>query len=431
VVRGRIAVVGAGLAGLAAAIDLKDAGFTVDVYERSRLLGGRATSFEIDGHEVDNGQHVFLACCTAFVDFVTRVGMADCLHVQPRFDARIIARDGTESRLLAAPLPAPLHLLVSFAGYRHLSLRGRLSVGRALLAAKGEPLASDGTFTRWLERHGQNDETMRAFWNPFFIPALNAPLDRVAVGDALFVVRTAFLGAATDACFGFSTVPLAHIARAAAERVDRTILSNGVMSVERTPESVRLRLVDGATEEYDAAVLALPPSALAHALGDPASYGLNGIEAFEAFPIIDVHLWHDGGTMGYDFAALLDSPVQWVFEKAPGYVCASMSAAGDFVTATTAELAETCWREIVAAIPSLRAATVRSRSVTRNPNATYLPPLGASRPGQRTTASNVAIAGSWTQTGWPDTMEAAVRSGRAAASILCENVKAAGAVSVA
>ena len=157
---------------------------------------------------------------------------------------------------------------------------------------------------------------------------------------------------------------------------------------------------------YEGAVLALTPPALARLLGDAAPYGIEHLDAFEAFPIIDVHLWHDGGAMGFDFAALLGSGVQWVFEKDPGYLCASMSAAGAYTAMSTQELADVCWSEIAAAIPSLRNARVIERSVTRNPNATYLPALGARRPGQRTRFARVAIAGAWTNTGWPDTMEA-------------------------
>src|SRR5579863_6281645 len=117
----RVAVVGGGLAGLSAALRLKDAGAHVELFERSRLLGGRATSFEIDGVEVDNGQHVFLACCTEFIGFARAAGMEDKLRLQDRFDARILSRDGVTGNLRAAPLPAPFHLLPSFATYRHLT----------------------------------------------------------------------------------------------------------------------------------------------------------------------------------------------------------------------------------------------------------------------------------------------------------------------
>jgi squalene-associated FAD-dependent desaturase len=423
VVRKRVAVVGAGLAGLAAGLNLKAAGCSVDLYERSRLLGGRATSFEVGGREVDNGQHVFLACCSAFREFVARVGMAQNLHVQPRFDARIIARDGAQSRLRAAALPAPLHLLVSFARYRHLSFGARIRVARALVAASRDPDPADRTFAQWLVRHGQDESTIRAFWEPFFVPAINAPLGRMATKDALFVVRTAFLGSANAACFGFSTVPLARIAQSAAEKFDRVHLSTGISGIDaKTPGRVRLQMPSGENAEYDAVVVAVPPPALARLLGDCVSYGIDGVDAFEAFPIIDVHLWHDVGTLGFDFAALLDSPVQWIFEKAPGYVCASMSAAGDYISMNTEELARRCWEEARAAIPALRSATLTERAVTRNPFATYLPALGEARPAQRTHFGNVAIAGSWTSTGWPDTMEGAVRSGIAAAGVILEGV---------
>ncbi|MGA7571569.1 MAG: FAD-dependent oxidoreductase, partial [Candidatus Aquilonibacter sp.] len=124
----RVAIVGAGLAGLAAALELQERGYEVEVFERTRLLGGRATSFEVGGREIDNGQHVYLHCCDRFIAFVERVGMGHALREQPRFDALVLARDGTSSRLRAAPLPAPFHLLVSFAGYAHLDVGGRARV---------------------------------------------------------------------------------------------------------------------------------------------------------------------------------------------------------------------------------------------------------------------------------------------------------------
>ena len=416
----RVAIVGAGLAGLAAGLELKHAGCTVDVFERSRLLGGRATSFEIGGREVDNGQHVFLQCCSAFVGFARRVGMADTLHVQPRFDARIIARSGLQSRLRAANLPAPLHLLASFAGYRHLSIGGRVRVARALAVAHRTPDPRDVTFDRWLARNGQTPETIAAFWDPFFVPAVNAPLDRVSTEDALFVLRTAFLGDARAACFGFSLVPLAHLAQAAARMLDDVRLQTAVTGIDVASDTIRLELAGGEQMTYDAAVLAIAPPGLARLLRDGSTFAIEGVDRFEAFPIVDVHLWHDGGSIGFDFAALLESPVQWIFEKAPGYLCASMSAAGEYATLSTADLVQTAWREASNAIPSLHRAHLVEESVTRNPNATYLPPLGATRPGQRTSYANLAIAGSWTQTGWPDTMEAAVRSGAAAAKVLVD-----------
>ncbi|HKU81843.1 MAG TPA: FAD-dependent oxidoreductase, partial [Candidatus Tumulicola sp.] len=333
----RVAVVGAGLAGLAAALALKDAGAYVELFERGRLLGGRATSFEIDGCEVDNGQHVFLACCTEFVQFARRIGMQDRLHLQPRFDALVLARDGTSGRLRAGALPAPLHLAGSFARYPHLRLGDKLQVARALVAAlRSGPNGSASTFEDWLTRTGQTARARRAFWDPFFIPALNAPFDRIGEDDALFVLSTAFLKDASAARFGFSTVPLAHFAAAAAAQADALHLSSAVVAIDASDGGASLRLLGGECREFDAAVVAVPPRALAKLLGEPVRYGLTDLDAFDPYPIVDVHLWHDAGSIGFDFAAALGSPLQWIFEKAPGYLCCSFSAAEEYLRLPTA-----------------------------------------------------------------------------------------------
>jgi len=407
--------VGAGLAGLAAALELQASGARVELFERSRLLGGRATSFEIDGTEVDNGQHVFLACCTAFVDFARRVGMEGHLYVQERFDALVLDRNGRAGRLRAGSLPAPLHLLASFARYPHLGIGGKLRIARALLAGNG----SAATFEAWLQACGQDAATRRAFWDPFFIPALNAPFDRVSNRDAQFVLRTAFMRDAGAARFGFSKVPLARLAAAAAAQLDAVHRSTGVVGVAPAGERVELQLLDGRAAAFDGAVLAVPPKNLAKMLGDPQAYGVAGLEGFDAFPIVDVHLWHDAGSIGFDFAAALESPLQWIFEKTAGYACCSFSAADEYLRVPAAELEALAWAEARAFVPALRGARLLRSASTRNPEATWLPRLGVRRPAQRTSVPQVAIAGAWTENGgWPDTMEAAVRSGVAAARVL-------------
>jgi squalene-associated FAD-dependent desaturase len=416
---GRVAIVGAGLAGLAAALDLRERSYDVEIYERTRLLGGRATSFEVGGREIDNGQHVFLHCCDRFIDFVDRVGMRDALREQDRFDALVLARDGTTARLRAAALPAPLHLLVSFAGYAHLGVGGRLRVARALASAAlaGKPDAAL-TFDAWLARNGQDTATRRAFWDPFFIPALNASFDRVTATDAMFVISTAFLRDASAARFGFSTVPLAHVAAAAAARASAVHLSTGVLALDVRDDGVELVLADDRRERYDAVVLAVSPRTTAKLLGSPERFGVRDLETYDPYPIVDVHLWHDRGPLGFDFAAVLDSPLQWIFEKSQGYVCCSISAAGEVLTVPTAELERMAWTELQAYVPGLRGGNVVHAAATRNPEATYLPRPGSRRTLQRTSHPRVTIAGSWTETGWPDTMESAVRSGYAAAQAI-------------
>jgi squalene-associated FAD-dependent desaturase len=416
---GTVAVVGGGLAGLSAALELQEAGFEVDVYERSRLLGGRATSFEVDGHVVDNGQHVYLACCTEFIRFVKRAGMARALHTQDRFDVAVYSKDGLRSGLRAGSLPAPLHLLTSFAGYAHLSTGGKLRIARALVELRLRPgsATEDRSFAEWLRAHGQSAETMHAFWEPFLVPALNAPLDRMNAAEAAFVISTAFLHDRDAASFGFATVPLAEIMEAAASRLHAVHRASAVLEMRARPEGVDLQTPSG-DAHYDAAVLAVPPRALAKLLGDPAAFGVPALDVYEPFAIMDVHLWHDAGALPFDFAALLDSPVQWIFQKAPGYVCCSLSAADALVAVPTAQVVDETWKELRRAVPELAAAGLVRGAATRNPEGTYLARPGTQRPTSRTLLPNLAIAGAWTATGWPDTMESAVRSGLAAARVL-------------
>lgn len=400
-------------------MELQDAGCSVDLFERSRLLGGRATSFEVDGHEVDNGQHVYLACCTEFERFVERAGMADALYLQDRFDVTVYSK-GIRSGLRAANLPAPWHLLAPVASYKFLSIRGKMQLARALLALMREQAAPSGTFAAWLRAHGQAEETLRAFWEPFMVPALNAPLDRMSAADAAFVISTAFLHDRNAARFGYSTVPLARIMEAAAAKLNAFHRSTAVSGVESHDGTVTLRTVSGESANFDGAVLALPPRALERVLGDAEGFGVDSLDGYEASAIMDVHLWHDRGRLDFDFCALLDSPVQWIFQKADGYLCCSLSAADALVANPTAEMVERAWGEVSAALPQLAGAHLVRGAATRNPEGTFSAKPGTVRPGARTRRENVTIAGSWTATGWPDTMESAVRSGITAATLLME-----------
>lgn len=381
-------------------------------------MGGRATSFEIDGHVVDNGQHVYLACCTEFVDFVARSGVPDALYLQERFDVTVYAR-GIRSVLRAGEARPPWHLAGSLLAYRHLSWSGKLQLARALLALRDESQDAAGNFEAWLRAHGQGADTIRAFWEPFMVPALNAPLDRMSAAEAAFVIRTAFLSDPKAARFGYARVPLAAIMDAAASQLDATHRSTAVMGIEPKEDAVEVRLADR-TEQFDGALLALPPRALKRVAGEPEKLGLPDLDAYEASAIVDVHLWHDRGRLDFDFCALLDSPVQWIFQKGDGYLCCSLSAAGALVAAPTGDVVQHVWSEVSAQLPQLREARMLRGAATRNPEGTYNARPGAVRPNARTRDPKVTIAGAWTATGWPDTMESAVRSGRAAARALIE-----------
>lgn len=418
------AVVGGGLAGLAAALDLKDAGWHVELFERSRLLGGRATSFELEGHVVDNGQHVYLACCTEFIRFVERAGMGDALHTQERFDVVVYSKGGLRSELRAADLPAPFHLMASFAGYKHLPLSGKLEIARALLSLRLKPRSAreDLSFAQWLRMQGQGAQTIRSFWEPFMVPALNAPLERMNAAEAAFVISTAFLHDRGAARFGYSTVPLAQIMESAAARLDSVYRSSAVFVMEADAAGIAFRTAEDELR-FDAAVLAVPPRSLAKLLGEPSRFGVPPLDVYEPFAIMDVHLWYEGGNLDFEFAAILDSPVQWVFRKGEGYLCCSISAADELVSKPTTDMVAVAWQEVQAALPQLAGARLLRGAATRNPEGTYLAKPGTARPGPATLLPNLAVAGAWTATGWPDTMESAVRSGRAAAQVLLGGVR--------
>ena len=185
-------------------------------------------------------------------------------------------------------------------------------------------------------------------------------------------------------------------------------------------DRVTLSLSKGDPRTFDAVVLAVPPRQVERILGDASRYGIANVEAYDAYPIVDVHLWHDGGSIGYDFVAALESPLQWIFEKAPGYLCCSISAAQQYLQMPTEAIESLAWREVQTFLPALKNAKLLRSAVTRNPEATWLPRVGAPRTAQATTHPAIAIAGSWTNTGWSDTMESAVRSGALAASYLLE-----------
>lgn len=412
----RAVVVGAGLAGLSAATRLRERGFEVVIVERSRLVGGKATSFTVDGIEVDNGQHVHLSCCTEYLDFVATTGMSDLLWTQPRFDVTVLSRGTRPSRLRAAPgLPSSLSLLPSFARYRPVGMAAKWRLALALRAL-ATPARPGETFAAWLRRHRQPRDAVSGFWAPFVVPALNAELAEVGAEDALFVLRTAF-GNPDNARMGWSRVPLARIAEAAALQAGELRTRTAVTSLLDDGDRVRgVRCAGGEDLEADVVVLAVPPARLSGILGSPASYGVDGLDRFETRAIVDVHLWYDVDSVGFDFAAIIGSPVQWVFEKSPGRLCCSLSAADSLVGRPEVDLVELCRRELAAVWPRLAGARLIRGAATRDVDATFVPRPGLRRPGWRTVRPNLAIAGAWTDTGWPATMESAVRSGRAAAA---------------
>ncbi|MFD3355017.1 hydroxysqualene dehydroxylase HpnE [Streptomyces fradiae] len=432
-------VVGGGLAGVTAALRLADAGVRVTLLEGRPRLGGLAFSFRRGDLTVDNGQHVYLRCCAAYRWFLDRVGGTDLAPVQDRLDVPVLdvgdPRGPRLGRLRRTALPVPLHLAASLAAYPHLSVAERLAAGRAALALKSldpaDPALDDADFAGWLARHGQSRRAVQALWDLVGVATLNATADQTSLGLAAMVFRTGLLSAPGAADIGWARVPLGHLhdtlAREALEaRGVRVLVRTRVSAV--TPADGGRWVVDlpGDSLDADTVVLAVPQRET-HDLLPPGALDTPGdLLRIGTAPILNVHVLYDRPVLRRPFFAALGSPVQWVFDRTeasgmsgPGqYLAVSQSAAQAEIDAPVAELRARYLPELERLLPPARHARVTDFFVTRERTATFAPAPGVARlrPGARTRLPGLYLAGAWTATGWPATMEGAVRSGFTAAA---------------
>ncbi|TDB84060.1 FAD-dependent oxidoreductase, partial [Actinomadura sp. KC216] len=260
---GHVAIVGGGLAGITAALALQETGLRATVYEARPRLGGATHSFERDGLTVDNGQHIFLKCCTAYQGLLERLGAADRVRVQDRFDVRVLTPDGPGGRLRRVKAPGPLHLMPALARYALLSPGDRLRAARASLALDrldpADPALDGSSMGGWLAAHGQRERARHALWELFVTAALNMRLDDAALGPAAFVCQTALLGRPDAADIGVPSVPLGELhGTIAAARIEegggRVRLGAKVTAIEDGPKLV----VNGEPVSADAVVVAVP-----------------------------------------------------------------------------------------------------------------------------------------------------------------------------
>ncbi|GAA2093147.1 hydroxysqualene dehydroxylase HpnE [Streptomyces albiaxialis] len=445
--RGRRAVVlGGGLAGTTAALELADAGLETTLIETRPRLGGLAFSFRRDSAAgeltVDNGQHVYLRCCTAYRWFLERVGAAALAPLQRRLDVPVldVAPERPRlGRLRRTAAPVPLHLAASLATYPHLSLAERASVGRAALALKrldpADPALDGIDFATWLHRNGQSDRAVEALWDLVGVPTLNAHAPDASMGLAAMVFKTGLLSDPGAADIGWAHVPLGDIhdilARAALDRAGvRTLLQTRARAVEPAGDGHGWRVTaegrEGAEElEAGTVVLAVPQQEAHGLLPEGALPDPDALLDIGTAPILNIHVIYDRKVLRRPFFTALGTPVQWVFDRTAAsgltgggqYLALSQSAAQKEIDLPVATLRERYLPELERVLPAARGAGVRDFFVTRERTATFAPSpgVGRLRPGPRTAAPGIHLAGAWTATGWPATMEGAVRSGVAAA----------------
>jgi len=405
-----VIVVGGGLAGLAAAVALADSGFQVSILEKSPRLGGRATSYELsDGETIDNCQHVTLGCCTNLADFYRRIGASGKI----KFHQTLVfaGPDGRRAQIRKSSLPAPLHLAPSFARFPFLNGTDKRRIAGALFRiarSGGRPrVSSSMTMLDWLKQQRQTPRGIERFWKTVLVSALNENLDRMDAGYGITVFWKAFLSNPEGFAIGIPAVPLSELYDFRHDRIDvRT--RTGVAEVR--PDVVRLE--NGSDLRAGYCVVAIPFDRLAKVLP------VVSVSNLRVSPITSVHFWFDRVVMQEPFAAVLDRTIQWIFNRSNGqYVQIVISASYGLTGRSQQEIIELCRKELAEIIPATKEAALKRSVVIRENSATFSPEPGCDvwRPSQRTPIPNVFIAGDWTQTGWPATMESAVRSGYLAA----------------
>jgi squalene-associated FAD-dependent desaturase len=477
-----VAVAGGGLAGLAAACALSDAGFRVTLFEKRPFLGGRASSYEHPGTRevIDNCQHVLFRCCTNLMEFYRRIGVDQDIRW---FDTMTFVEPGGRASVMSAsPLPVPFHTSPSLFAFPFLTLADKLALGRAMLPLMFTKQKDDGrTFQQWLTRHGQTSGVIENFWKPLLISALSDDLDRVSVSAAAQIVRL-FMKSPAARHMGVPTVPLTDLYNKAGDYIRAR---GGVLHL-RTPlemfttESSQVRVLlrdqkeiqspEGAPSlsrssrqggDFDFLVLALPFDALDRVLPQTPESGplREHLSHFENSPITGIHLWFDRQISDLDHAVLLNRTIQWMFHKSRlqpmrsqtrddqrqrgrkghdfsraenasdgkrasategSYIELVVSSSKSLIDKSRTEIVDLALAEVREFFPAARDANLVKSAVVKEVNATYSPRPGidAHRPATVTPWPRVFLAGDWTATGWPATMEGAVRSGYLAAEAL-------------
>jgi squalene-associated FAD-dependent desaturase len=405
----KVTVVGGGLAGLAAALDLVDAGHAVTVLEARPTLGGAVQTLpEREGDPEpppDNGQHIALGCFTEYLRFLDRIGEGGSFF-RMRLALPVLGEDGA-----TATIAPSLHTLLA---YGHLPLRDRVRLPITAMRLRSARSHPEESFGELLRRLGESDKSINRFWDVFVRPALNLRCDEADAGAGLFTVRTALLGPRANSDLILPARPLGRMHGDAAG----VVLEAAGSTVHTDTRVSSLDELDA-----DAVVVAVPPRESARLLAEPDP-------ALDDSPIVSVHLWFDRPLLGSPLAALLDSDAHWVFDR--GVLTGSRPDRGQYLTVVSSgvpELLEVRGRELVERIAAqltkrLGEAELLWSRVSREPYATIALRPGVRRPGVETSRPNVARAGSWTDTGWPATMESAIRSGRRGAQHILSSASA-------
>ena len=445
----KVAVIGGGLAGLATAIRLAEAGWSPIVVETRKKLGGRATSFEDprSGRTLDNCQHVVMGCCSNLVDFYDRLGVLD--QIEWHEETWWANPPGNPDRLSPSFLPAPLHFTGGFMRMRLLSVKSKHAISRAMFSLLRLGLAGrmgwrDRTFQDFLREQNQPAEAIELFWTPIIVSACNLGVEEVAANLAMKVIQEGFLAGRWHSAIGLARADLSALYDPAAEIIEgaggRIMAGASAHGIAYDGVRVSGVITNQGMVHAASVVSALPPERLARIASLPmrdADSRLRRLDEFETSPILGVHLFFDApimnvGDRAMPYLVLPGRPTQWLFNKGEGadglhHVHAVISAAVDWMGLTEHEIAERVLQDIYWALPAARGLVPSVVRAIKEKRATFkaTPAINRLRPSVQAGVgaggvgiTNLFLTGDWCDTGWPATMEGAVRSGYQAAAAI-------------
>lgn len=438
-----VSIVGGGVAGLAAGCALADAGYRVDLFERRTYVGGRASSYEHagTGEVIDNCQHVLVGCCTNLIELYRRIGAAEKIRWFNRIT--FLEPGGIRSTLTSSALPAPLHMAPAFLKAHAFSTADKIAIARGMMAfVRGIPDETEETFADWLKSSGQTKGAIRRFWRPALISALNEDADRISLHYAGMVIREMFLRSPEAGGMGVPTIPLSelygHAHAYIRERGGEVHLQSNVDALSWDKANAKWNVEMGPEEKAhtsDGLILALSFEATAKMIKKmPQTVGAEklaeALEKFEHSPITSVHLWFDREITDLDHAALMDSKIDWMYhtsrlqpqrDRSKGsYMELVISASRSLTDKSREEILAMAISELARYFPLVSEAALVKAAVVKEVRATYSirPMLEQFRPAAESPWPNAMLAGDWTATGWPATMEGAARSGFLAAEAI-------------